>query len=138
MHRLAAEPQPRPVRTPRLGLEVHVLVGVVLAGERGGRVAPEALPGGEVLVEERAALRERHAERLVLVAVPADRRLDDEAALGEEVERAELAGEQERMAQRRDHGTRGEPHPVVAAAIAESRTSELGHGIAGSWFPGIA
>ena len=27
---------------------------------------------------------------------------------------------------------------VVAAAIAESRTSELGHGIAGSWFPGIA
>ena len=27
---------------------------------------------------------------------------------------------------------------VVAAAIAESRTSELGHGIAGSWFPGSA
>ena len=50
-------------------------------------------------------------ERLVLVAVPADGRLHDEAALGEEVERAELAREQERMAQRRDHGARSEPHP---------------------------
>ena len=27
---------------------------------------------------------------------------------------------------------------VVAAAIAESSTIELGHGIAGSWLPGIA
>ena len=91
-----------------------------------------------MLVEEGAALGERHPERLVLVAVPADGGLDDEPALGEEVERAELAGEQQRMAQRRDHGARGEPQPVVAAAIAESRTSELGHGIAGSWLPGSA
>ena len=43
----------------------------------------------------------------------------------------------ERMAQRRDHGTRGEAHRcVVAAAIAESRTSELGHGIGGILVPG--
>ena len=27
---------------------------------------------------------------------------------------------------------------AVADAIAERRTSELGHGIAGSWFPGSA
>ena len=57
-----------------------------------------------------AALRERHAERVVLVAVPADRRLDDEPALVEQVERAELAGEQQRVAQRGDHGPGGEPH----------------------------
>ena len=109
MHRLAAEPEARPVRAPGLRLEVDVLVGVVLAGERGGRVAPEPLPRGELLVEQGAAPAERDAERLVLVPVPADGRLHDEAALGEQVERAELAREQQRVPQRRDHGAGGEP-----------------------------
>jgi NAD(P)-dependent dehydrogenase (short-subunit alcohol dehydrogenase family) len=38
-----------------------------------------------VLVEQPAAAPERDAQRVVLLAVPADRRLDDEAPLGEEV-----------------------------------------------------
>ena len=111
VHRFAAEPQARPVGPPRLRLEVDVLEGVVLAGERRRRVAPEAFPRCEVLVEQGAALAERDAERLVLVTVPAHRRLHDEAALREEVERAELAREQQRMAQRRDHRAGGEPEP---------------------------
>ena len=56
-------------------------------------------------------LRERNAERLVLVAVPAHGRLHDEASLREQVERAELAREQQRMPQRCDHRARGEPQP---------------------------
>ena len=74
-----------------------------------GRVPPEPFPRGEMLVEQGAAPVERDAERLVLVAVPAHGRLHDEAAFGEQVERAELACEQERVPQRRDHRTGGEP-----------------------------
>ena len=81
----------RPVGPPGLRLEVHVVEGVVLAVEARGRAGPHGLPRGEVLVEQRAAPLEGDAERLVLVPVPADRRLHDEPALREEVERAELA-----------------------------------------------
>ena len=62
-----------------------------------------------MLVEEPPALFEGNAERFVLVAVPADGRLHDEPALAEDVERAELLGEQERVAERRDHGARRQP-----------------------------
>ena len=134
VHGLAAEPQPRPVRTPRLRLEVDVLVGVVLAGERGGGVAPEPLPGGEMLVEQRTALAERDAERLVFVPVPADGRLDDEAPLGEQVERAELAREEQRVAQaarsrrRRRGAGASSPPRSPRAARASSATASPGPG----------
>ncbi len=84
---------------------------VVLAREARGRVPPERLPRGEVLVEQPPSALERHAECLVLLAVPAHGRLHDQSPLGEEVERPELAREQERMPQRREHGERAEPDP---------------------------
>ena len=40
MYGFAAEPQPGPARSPRLGLEVHVVEGVVMAG--GGILAGSA------------------------------------------------------------------------------------------------
>ena len=61
VHRLAPEPEARTVRAPGLGLEIDVLVGVVPAGERGGRLTPETFPRGEMLVEESAAPVERDA-----------------------------------------------------------------------------
>ena len=54
---------------------------------------------------------ERHAERGVLLAMPAHRRLDDEPTLGQQVERRELVGEQQRVAQRRDDCRGDQPQP---------------------------
>jgi hypothetical protein len=70
--------------------------------------------------------------------VPRDRRLDDEAPLAEQVERGELMGEQERVAQRRDDRRADEPQPCGGGAMALMRTMESGHGVAGSWLPGAA
>jgi len=50
-----------------------------------------------VLVEQRAAVGERHAERRVLRLVPAHCGLDDEASFGEQVEGRKVLREQERM-----------------------------------------
>ena len=111
MHRLAAEPQRRALRPERLGLEPDVGEAVVAALERRRRVAPEHLPGRQVLVEQLAAALERHPERLVLGPVPAHRRLDDQAALGQQVERRELLGEQQRVPERRDDRARDQPEP---------------------------
>ena len=62
-----------------------------------------------MLVEEAPSLLEGHSERLVLLAVPADRGLHDKAALREEVERSQLAGKDERVPKRREHCDRPEP-----------------------------
>ena len=91
MYRLAAEPDSRPVGSPGLRLEVDVVERVVLTVEARGRARPDGLPRSKVLVEQSAALPELDAERLVLLFVPAHRRLHDKSALGEDVERAELA-----------------------------------------------
>ena len=138
VQRHAAEPHPRPLRPERLRLEVHVVEREVPALERRGRLLPRALHRHQLLVEDGAALVERHAERLVLVLVPRHGRLHDEAPLGQQVERRELLGEQQRMAQRRDHGGQRDADLEVAAAIALASTIESGHGVAGSWLPGAA
>ena len=95
----------------RLRLEVDVGEAEVAAREGGRRVAPGRRHGLELLVEDRAALVERHAERLVLLLVPAHGRLHDQAALAQQVERRELLGEQQRMPQRRDHGGQRDAQP---------------------------
>src|SRR4029079_18227638 len=128
------------------------VVGVVVAVEGGGRRPPGRLPRGELLVEERGTVAVGDAERAVLGLVPAHGGKDDEAALGEKIERRETLREEQWMAERRDDRGRREPQRrgarvsaapgsrsvVVTEAIAESRTRELGHGIAGSWLPGSA
>ena len=91
-----------------------------------------------MLVEQGAAPAERDTEGGVLVAMPADRRLHDQSALRDEVERPQLAREEQRVPQGSDHRAGREAKRVVTAAMAESRTSELGQGIAGSWLPGMA
>ena len=96
------EPHPRPVPAEGLGLQVDVVEAIVVARKARRRVAPEHAPGLQVLVEQTAAFAERHAERAVLVSVPAHGWLDHQPALGQQVERGELMGEQQRMAQRRD------------------------------------
>ena len=102
VQRLPAEPHARPVRPEGLRLEVDVGEAEVasLVGRR--RVAPGGGHGLELLVEDGAAPVERHAERLVLLLVPAHGRLDDEPPLAQQVERRQLLGEQQRMAQRED------------------------------------
>lgn len=52
-----------------------------------------ALPGGEVFVEKFASSAERDAEGVVLVVMPADGRLNDEAAAGEPIDGGEFLGE---------------------------------------------
>ena len=110
MHRLAAEPDSRAVRSPGFRLEVDVVERVVLTVEARGRLGPDGLPRSKVLVEQSAALPELDAERLVLLFVPAHCRLHDEPTLGEDVERAELARKYERMPQRRDDCAGSESH----------------------------
>lgn len=56
-----------------------------------GSPAPEQVKNAQLLIQDRAARSEGHAERGVLVPAPADRRLHDQAALREQVEGAELA-----------------------------------------------
>jgi hypothetical protein len=64
-----------------------------------------------VLVEQLATTLERHAERLVLGSVPAHGRLDDQATLAKQVERRELFGQQQRVAERHDDRARDQPEP---------------------------
>ena len=66
VERARPEPQPDAVVAKRLRLDPDVLEAVEAPGEGGRRLAPRRVPRREVLVEERAALRERHTERLVL------------------------------------------------------------------------
>ena len=109
MDRAAAEPEPRAVGAPGLGLEPDVVEAIVLALKRCRRVAPQHRPGRQVLVEQHAAALERHAQRRVLVAVPAHRRQHHQPPARKQVERRQLLGQQQRVAQRRDDRGGGEP-----------------------------
>ena len=111
MQRLPAEPHARPLGPEGLGLEVDVREAEVLARVGRGRVAPGRRHRLQLLVEDRAALVERHAERLVLLLVPAHRRLHDEAPLAQQVERRELLGQQQRVPQREDHRGQRDAQP---------------------------
>jgi hypothetical protein len=93
----AAEPQRRPAVSERLRLDKRLLEPVVMPRERCRARPPGSAPDLELLVEPVAALGERHPERLVLRAVPPDRRLDDEPPAGQEVERRHVLREHQRM-----------------------------------------
>ena len=64
-----------------------------------------------MFIEQLAAALERHPDRLVLGPVPAHRRLDHQPPLGQQIERRELLGEQQRVAERRDDRARDQPEP---------------------------
>ena len=104
VQRLPAEPHARPVPPERLRLEVDVCEAEVASLVGRGSVAPGGCHGLELLVEDGAATVERHAECLVLLLVPTHGRLDDQPPLAEQVERRQLLGEQQRVAQREDDG----------------------------------
>ncbi len=109
--RHAAEPQPRTLGAVRLRLEVDVLEPIVATSERSWTRTPQRPPRHQVLVEQFATALERDAERRVLLAVPAHRRLDNEPPLAQKVERGELVGEQDRVPQRRDDRRADQPQP---------------------------
>ncbi len=99
---LPPEPQRRPLGPERLRFQRHLGERVMVAREGRGRLPPQHPPRGQVLVEQLAPQLERHAEGLVLVAVPTHGRLHDESAAAQQIERRELLRQQGRMAQRRD------------------------------------
>ena len=139
MNRLAAEPEPRPIGPPRLRLEPDVGEGVVLALEARGRVAPTARPrrpdarraGGHAPRTARRAPRTPRGASSPSAGRSAARARGGRASRAPSREAADAAAVRAR---------RSLPSliRVVAAAIAESSTSELGQGVAGSWFPGSA
>ena len=103
----------------------------------GGRVAPGALHRRELLVEDRAALAERHAERLVLVRVPAT----PSAARRGGPRRAG------RASPARFASSSGWRSGAITAAGDEAQLrgrggdraqqhDRVGQGVAGSWLPG--
>src|SRR5439155_25834136 len=109
VERAPTEPQDRSPGTERLGLEVRIGEGVVAAFERGRRLPKERVPGGEVLVEQVTSFVEGHSKGLVLGSMPTHRRLDDQAALRQEIERGQLLRKQQRVMQRRDDRAGDQP-----------------------------
>ena len=111
-HPLAAEPEGRPVGSVRSWLEPDVR-----EGEARPVVADRVGPPGtrkdvQLLVEDLAALAERHSEGAVLAPTPADGGQHDEPTLGQQVERPELLGEQQRMPKRRDDRAGDDPQSL--------------------------
>ena len=91
-----------------------------LARERGARLAPEPAHHVDVLVGARAAPLERDAERVELLAQPADADAEVDPAARQAVERRDLLREHERVALRKDQdaGRRAGSSSVAAATNA--------------------
>ena len=81
-------------------------------GKTGRGFAPQHRPGRQVLVQQRAPLAERDAERLVLVRQPGHGRLHDQAPAAEQVQRTQLAREEQRVPQRGDDGAGHQADPL--------------------------
>ena len=134
-----AAPARRPHAGPSAGLrlEIHVGEAEVPALVGGRRVAPGGGHRLQLLIEDRAAPVERHAERRVLLLVPAHCRLHHEAPLRSAVERRQLLREQQRVPRgRRGTAASAIRRRVVEAAMAEASTSESARASPDPWFPG--
>src|SRR5262249_20829332 len=78
------------------GRAVHAVEVAGRAVEGGGRLGPQDPAGLQLVVEDLAAALEGHADRVVLVLVPADRDAHHEPASRERMERRHLLCEQAR------------------------------------------
>ena len=58
----------------------------------------------QLLIKDCSALMKRHAERRILIFVPADRGLDDQSTFRDQIERGELFCKQEGMPERKNDG----------------------------------
>ena len=114
VHVLAAEPHVRSLGTPALRLDVDVLEGVVVPVEGGGGLAPDEAHDRELLIEDPAALAERHPHGGVLRLEPRHRRLHDQTPLAQQIEGGELRRGVERMAQGIDERREGDAEPCRA------------------------
>ena len=128
----STEPHARAFGAPRLRLEVGILEVEELSGEARWSISPGDLHRLELFIEDRAAAAKRHSHGPILILMPADGRLDDQAALGEQVERGELVCKQQRMPQRSDDRGQRDSDPLGTRAIAAASSIESGQGVAGS------
>ena len=138
VHRLAAEPEPRPVGVPRLRLEPDVARSGNAHRRRTMACRARDLPRRR---DARPAVRPRlsngtpsasYSSRCQLtVGCTTSRPSESRSSVPSSRARSSgcRSGASTALAASRSR--------VVTAAIAESSTSELGHGIAGSWFPGV-
>ena len=88
-----------------------------------------------MLVEEVTARAEGDAEGLVLRVVPADGGQHHEPPLGEQIERSELAREQQRVAERRDDRACDEPQARRCRSDAREQHERAGPGRRGILVP---
>ena len=75
-----------------------------------------------------AALRLVDADRLVLGLVPADAGAEDDAVLGQELERGQLLGQDDRVAQGHDQDRGAQPHALGHAGGHGQRQERLEEG----------
>src|SRR5881409_1732058 len=105
-----ADPHGNPASLRRLGQDVDVAHRAIFTLERDGVGRPHRAHELHVLVGHRAALLERwRAERLELLAQPADAGAEDHAPTGEDVDRREHLGGDQRVAVRHHHDADTEP-----------------------------
>ena len=96
----------RPLHGLRIRLERRP--AEVLPGERLGRLLPERAQRAHRLGRARGAVLERDAERLELLAQPADADAEDHPPVRQHVERRDLLGDVDRMALRQEQYARRE------------------------------
>ena len=100
--------RPRPLH--RLGMGLDVLEGHEAPAVGGPLLAPDRPHRGQVFVGHRAPRLERNAERPELGLEVSDAHAENQAAAGEDVERRELLGQDQRVALRDDDDARREPN----------------------------
>ena len=105
---------------------------VELAVELDGLLGPDRLQAGEELVGAAAALVEGHADRVVLVARPADAEPDVEAAPGDLVQRGELLRQHDRRVVGHDEDARAQTDARRHARHERERDHRIRHGLEGS------
>ena len=118
---VAADPDRRVRLLHRLGREADLAHVVELALEARIVLGPERLEDREHLVGLPAARVERRAQQLQLFLPPAHAHADDQAPLGQRVDRGEHLGHDDRMAMaEHEHGgaqARAGRHMAAAASV---------------------
>ena len=87
--------------------------------DRDALLGPQRAEHGDLLLENRAALLEGHAERVVLELVPSDPEPEPEAATAQQVDLGRLLGQQRRLALGPDQDGGGERQVRAGGQVGE-------------------